>query len=433
MNARHPVETLADRYRQVRGFTERLCEPLAIEDYVVQATADASPTRWHLAHTTWFFETFALSLAEGAHRPFDPRYAFLFNSYYDAVGVRHARARRGTLSRPTVDEVRRYRQDVDQRVLGVLAGACDHDRRDELARVVEIGLHHEQQHQELILTDLLAAFASNPLRPAYRAPRVASSTSEPHAAPLAFHTLEERVREVGRSGGEFCFDNETPRHRALVGPFAIGSRLATNGEWLAFIDAGGYQRADLWLSDGFATAQAEGWSAPAYWEKQGDRWWTTTLEGAHEVDEAAPVVHVSLYEADAFARWSSARLPTEQEWEVAAEGCADEGGAGGNFVESGALRPLPPTSPGHPGRDARPTQMLGDAWEWTASAYLPYPGYRPWGGALGEYNGKFMSGQMVLRGGSCATPRSHIRATYRNFFPPSARWQFSSVRLAKDA
>ncbi len=406
-------------YRAVRRQTEILSEPLEPEDFVIQSMPDASPTKWHLAHTTWFFETFLLAAALPKYKPRYPQYDFLFNSYYNAIGERIARDRRGLLSRPTIGEVERYRREVDDRMADWL-GSADGPALARLESTVVLGLHHEQQHQELILTDLKHAFASNPLRPAYhdRDP-VPTAGSQP----LRWHGYPAGVRPVGHAGEGFAFDNETPRHPEYVGAFELASRPATNAEFLAFIADGGYDRPDTWLSDGWTARKARSWSAPLYWEQAGRGWKVMTLAGLAEVVPDEPVAHVSYYEADAFARWSGARLATEAEWETAA---ADRPIAG-NFLESGLYHPSPT-----PAAADGPVGMFGDVWEWTRSPYTPYPGYRPAAGALGEYNGKFMCNQMILRGGSCATPRSHIRATYRNFFPPDARWQFSGIRLARD-
>jgi ergothioneine biosynthesis protein EgtB len=401
---------LAVRFREVRALTLHLCEPLEVEDYVVQSMPDASPARWHLAHTTWFFETFVLS----GQAPFHPDYRFLFNSYYNAVGDRWERAARGALSRPTVREVMDYRRAVDKRVLDLFSTPA----AEPLFSVVELGLHHEQQHQELLLTDLKHAFGLNPLRPAYRP----APPPQPVApAPLTWTEYPAEVRFIGHGGTEFAFDNERPRHRVHVGAFRLSGRLATCAEYLAFMNDGGYARPELWLSDGWAACGRHGWQAPLYWEKREGQWWLMTLHGLRPVDPAEPVCHISHYEADAFARWSGARLPTEAEWEVAAEGRPVRG----RFLDPGRLHPAP--------AGADDSQLFGDAWEWTASAYSAYPGYRPPPGALGEYNGKFMCNQLVLRGGSCVTPPGHVRPTYRNFFGPEARWQFTGVRLAEDA
>jgi ergothioneine biosynthesis protein EgtB len=411
------ARALAARYREVRAATERLRAPLSAEDCAVQSMPDASPTKWHLAHTTWFFETFVLERAGAPYRPFDPSYRFLFNSYYNTVGPQHTRAERGLLSRPGLEDVIRYRAAVDEAILGWLAGA--RAEGSPLLPTVEVGLHHEQQHQELILTDLKHALGGNPLRPAYRA------LPEPRAAvppPLRFQRFEEAVHAIGHGGGGFAFDNEGPRHRALVPAFELATRCATNGEYLAFLEDGGYERPELWLSDGFAWQRAEGVRAPLYWERDGAGWRTFSLGGLRPLRLEEPVTHVSYYEASAFAEWAGARLPSELEWEVAAAGAPAEG----NFVERELFHPAPASGTGV-------VQLFGDVWEWTRSDYGPYPGYRPAAGALGEYNGKFMCNQRVLRGGSCATPASHIRASYRNFFPPPARWQFSGIRLARDA
>jgi ergothioneine biosynthesis protein EgtB len=405
---------LLERYTEVRRATERLCEPLAVEDYVVQAMPDASPARWHLAHVSWFFETFVLQPCAADYRALDERYGDLFNSYYNGVGPQFARTARGTLSRPTVAEVFAYRAHVDK----AMAALLDDDRRlGDIAAVIELGLQHEQQHQELLVTDLKYNLGANPLRPPYRA-RVRMAAAAP---PFAFVACGGGLVEIGHAGPGFAFDNERPRHRVFLAPYALGARLVTNGEYLEFVEAGGYRRPDLWLSDGWRTARDRDWSAPLYWELVDREWRRYTLGGLAPLEADAPVVHVSYYEADAYARWRGARLPTEPEWEHAA---ADQSIAGHLLDDE-------PDEP-RPASEAGLTQLYGDAWEWTASAYLPYPGFRPLSGALGEYNGKFMVNQMVLRGGSCATPRSHIRATYRNFFPPDARWQFSGIRLARD-
>jgi ergothioneine biosynthesis protein EgtB len=412
-------EILAARYRAVRAQSERLAAPLAVEDYVVQSMPDASPAKWHLAHTTWFFETFVLMRDAAGYTPFSPHYGYLFNSYYEAAGDRHPRPRRGLLTRPTVEEVRAYRAHVDAHIVALLARAKAADLA-AIAPVLTLGLHHEQQHQELFLTDLKHAFAQNPLRPAYGplAPRSTAPTP-----PIGWIPFPAELRVIGHREEGFAFDNESPSHPEYVGAFRIASRPVTCGDYLTFLEDGGYRRADLWLSDGWAAVRENGWEAPLYWEKRGDAWHVFTLGGMREVDLEEPVCHVSYYEADAYARWAGARLPTEAEWEVAAAGAP----LAGNLLESGRHHP------GAASGAASPAQMFGDVWEWTRSAYAPYPGFAPLEGALGEYNGKFMCSQLVLRGGSCATPESHIRRTYRNFFPPGARWQFSGIRLAKDA
>jgi len=409
--------SLAERYRAARAASEALAAPLSPEDCALQSMPDASPVKWHLAHTSWFFETFVLERAEERFEPYHPSFRFLFNSYYQSVGPQYARPHRGLLSRPTLAEVRAYRAAVDERVAALLArgGVA----ADALA-VVELGLHHEQQHQELLLTDVKHLFGGNPLRPAYRELAPPPRTE---VAPLRFVGFDAGLRELGHAGPGFAFDNEGPRHRAYVPAFTLASRAATNGEFLAFVEDGGYERPELWLSDGFAWRAAEGVSAPLYWEKTDGGWTTLTLGDVRALRPEEPVVHVSFYEAAAYAAWADARLPTEAEWELAAA----EAPVDGNFVEGGRLHPAP--APAGPGL----AQLFGDVWEWTRSDYAPYPGYAPGAGALGEYNGKFMCNQRVLRGGSCASPRSHLRATYRNFFAPGARWQFSGVRLARDA
>jgi len=414
---------LARRFTAVRRSTEELCRSLTPEDCVLQSMPDASPVKWHLAHTTWFFETFVL--APLGMEPYHPQYGYLFNSYYNAVGERHCRPRRGLLSRPTVEEVYRYRAHTDALMMEQLEN-LGQARKAELAKVIELGLHHEQQHQELILTDIKHAFAANPLRPVFREGR-RERAPRGGAAALGWIGYEEGLVEIGWAGRGFAFDNEGPRHRVYQQAFSLSDRPVTAGEYLEFIRAGGYRRADLWLSDGWSAANEQGWEAPLYWEPAGGHYRIMTLAGMRDIDPAEPVCHVSYYEADAFARFAGARLPTEVEWELAAK----EAEIRGNFVESGALHPVydgldVPASRG-------PRQMFGDVWEWTASGYSPYPGFKPLSGALGEYNGKFMCNQLVLRGGSCVTPVSHIRATYRNFFPAQARWQFSGIRLARDA
>ena len=405
---------LYEAYRQVRRTTESLAAPLSAEDQLVQSMPDASPVKWHLAHTSWFFDTFVLDGLEG-EPPVRAERALLFNSYYEAVGPRVARSRRGLLSRPSLDEVQAYRREVDARMARWLEGGRLPAAR---ARLVELGLAHEQQHQELILTDVKHALHANPMAPAY----LETARDAPAAAhPVGWRRHEERIAWIGQDGAGFSFDNERPRHRVLVAGFELATRLVTAGEYLEFIRDGGYRAPSLWLSDGWAEVQASGWTAPLYWSEENGGFSLFTLGGRRPLDPVEPVCHLSYYEADAYAHWAGARLPTEFEWEVAAA----EPSAKGAFLESGALHPRAAAAAG-------PAQMIGDAWEWTASAYAPYPGFRPEEGAAGEYNGKFMSGQMVLRGGSCATPRSHIRTTYRNFFPPAARWQFSGLRLARD-
>ena len=408
---------LAARFAEVRRATRTLAAPLTPEDALVQSMPEASPAKWHLAHTTWFFEAFVLARAERAFVPFHETYAYLFNSYYEAAGPRQPRPQRGLLARPSLDEVLRYRAQVEQRVEAALAGELG----DDLLDVVELGLAHEEQHQELLLTDVKHAFFSNPLRPAYApAPRRPG-----RAAPPAVELLprDGGLAQIGAPPSGFAFDNERPRHRVLLSPHALASRPVSCREWLAFMDDGGYRRPELWLSDGWAAVQRAGWAAPLYWEPDGAGYSVFTLSGTRPLDPDEPVAHVSYFEADAYARWAGGRLPTEAEWETAAEGAAPDG----TFADDGLLHPAPARA------GAGPRQLLGDVWEWTQSAYAPYPGFRPLAGALGEYNGKFMVSQLVLRGGSCATPRAHVRASYRNFFYPDARWQFSGVRLARDA
>jgi len=399
---------------------------LEIDDYGLQSMTEASPAKWHLAHTTWFFETFVLAEAVAGYRPFHPGFAHLFNSYYETVGSMHPRPQRGLLSRPTVAEVQRYRDHVDEHMQGVL------DRGDldpTLAAVVEVGLHHEQQHQELLLTDLKHGLSHNPLRPTYRRPKPSPSSSG-GAPPLSWLEHPGGLLEVGHPGEGFGFDNEFPRHRAYLRPFSIASRLVTCGEYLEFMADDGYRRVELWLSAGWEMVNRLGWHAPLYWERTGEEatWQSFTLGGMRAVDLAEPVCHISLYEADAFARWHCSRLPTEAEWEVACSPRPVEG----NFLERETFHPTALGTGLAAPRDSGPHQAFGDTWEWTASAYAPYPGFRPLDGALAEYNGKFMCNQLVLRGGSCATPASHARASYRNFFTPESRWQFSGLRLARD-
>ncbi len=418
-----PTEALAGRLAGVRALTLSLAEPLSAEDCAVQSMPDASPTKWHLAHTSWFFETFVLEPGLRGYVPFDPAYRVLFNSYYVAVGDRHPRPQRGLLTRPSLADIRRYRAHVDaalDRLLGEAGGP------PPSAGLIELGIQHEQQHQELILTDIQHALSLNPLLPAYL-PALPTVTD----AGVGWRWLgfEGGIVRIGHRGEGFCFDNEQPAHDVLLQPFELASHPVTQGEFVAFIDDGGYRRPELWLSLGWDRRAAQGWEAPLYWFRSGDRWRRFTLRGVADLDESAPVAHLSYFEADAYARWRGARLPTEAEWEWAARQAGGDPTSddSANFLESAYLTPrtAPPSS-------APMQQAFGDVWEWTSSAYAAYPGYRPAAGAVGEYNGKFMCGQYVLRGGSCATPRSHIRASYRNFFPPEARWQFSGLRLARD-
>jgi ergothioneine biosynthesis protein EgtB len=424
--------TLARRYQTVRDQSLALAAPLSEADCQVQSMPDTSPTKWHLAHTTWFFETFVLERFEPGFRPFNPAFRVLFNSYYQGVGDQHPRPQRGLVTRPGMAEVRAYRAQVDRRVAALLA----HSDAPELAALVELGLQHEQQHQELLLTDIKHLLACNPTDPVYRGhwPLVPVAP-----APLRWIAFDGGQADIGHEeGAGFAFDNETPRHTVLLTPHALANRPVTHGEWLAFMHDGGYSDPRWWMAAGWDWVRSQRIEAPLYWRTDGDPaqnggWTNFTLHGRMPIDPHTPVVHISWFEADAYARWCAAqqdepiRLPTEAEWEHAAQTLGPELQARANFMDSGALHPLP-LAKDQPGLQ----QMGGDVWEWTASAYLPYPGYRPWTGAVGEYNGKFMINQMVLRGGSCATPRDHLRASYRNFFPTDARWQFSGLRLAKD-
>lgn len=421
----HPVESLnrnpiRDYYLKVRAATVSLCVPLAVEDYVIQTMVDVSPPKWHLAHTSWFFENFLLLPYLAAYQVFHPQFGYLFNSYYETVGSFNPRKQRGFLSRPTVNETLDYRNHVD-RFMEELITHADTEQWRTLAPLLLLGLHHEQQHQELLLTDIKYNFAMNPLRPAYR-PHITLSTES--ARPMEWLHCLGGIRQIGCADGEFAFDNERPRHRVFLENYRLASRPITNGEYLSFIEAGAYRDPQYWLSEGWLTVQKQQWQAPLYWEQRDNAWWMMTLSGMREVNLAEPVCHISYYEADAYARWAGKRLPTEAEWESAAGDSAMQG----NFRESGVLHPLP-CSPD----SSKPAQLFGDVWEWTQSPYAPYPGYLPAAGSIGEYNGKFMCKQMVLRGGSCVSPSAHLRATYRNFFPPEARWQFSGLRLAEDA
>jgi ergothioneine biosynthesis protein EgtB len=396
------ISSLAEQYRAVRAYTERLCDPLETEDYVVSSMPDVSPTKWHLAHTSWFFETFVLAPKDPSYIALHPKYAFLFNSYYVQAGERHCRAQRGLVTRPTVQEVYAYRRHVDEHMVRLLEHLDD-------TQSVTLGLHHEQQHQELILTDIKHVFWTNPMRPALLAPDAEPSGRAARGCPpggaqpangLTWREISEGLYTIGNSGSDFSFDNETPAHRVFVEPFKIGTHLVTNREYLEFIDDGGYRRADLWLAAGWTLVHEEKREAPLYWERTPDGWTEFTLAGTRPLELDAPVCHVSYFEADAFARWAGQRLPTEAEWEIAARGMPE----------------LP--------------QLYGERWQWTQSAYVPYPGYKPAAGAIGEYNGKWMSDQWVLRGSSLATPPGHARVTYRNFFPSDTRWQFTGIRLA---
>jgi len=430
-SAVHPVHpgsdeasrrALIDEYRRVRALSEQLCEPLAVEDYVLQTAVEASPPKWHLAHVSWFFETFLLRPYLDGYRVFHERFDYLFNSYYEQTGTGFwPRPERGLLSRPTVAEVYAYRAHVDAGMERLLAD-CRPERWPVVAERLAIGLSHEQQHQELLVTDIKYNLAYNPLRPAYREDLPANPFAQP--APLSFTALEGGLIEIGAAGDGFGYDNEFPRHRTWLAPYRLANRLVTNAEYLAFVEDGGYRNPALWLADGWTRVKQDGWQAPLYWGRSDDGvWQEMTLGGPRALNPAEPVCHVSYFEADAFARWAGKRLPSEAEWEHAAAGRP----VAGNFVDDGRFHPRPA-----PASAEGPAQLFGDCWEWTGSAYLPYPGYRAADGALGEYNGKFMCGQMVLRGGSCATSRDHARASYRNFFYPHERWQFKGIRLAED-
>jgi formylglycine-generating enzyme required for sulfatase activity len=452
------VLPLARRLAETRRLSLALAEPLSAEDQVVQPSDDASPTKWHLAHTTWFFETFVCKPHLAGFRTLDERFAYCFNSYYEAAGPRQPRGKRGLLTRPSLEDVLHYRRHIDA-ALEAMFKAGVPQRQAAVAELIELGINHEQQHQELILTDILALFASQPLQPAYRPasfspsprassargegrgegrPHTAAQASAPHPNPLPaeergegthalhWHDFPGGIHRVGHAGNSFFYDNECPRYEVLLREYRLASRLVTNREWLEFMADGGYANPAHWLADGWATVNAKGWTAPGYWEGEQGEWRQMTLHGLVPVDLDAPVCHVSYFEADAFARWAGKRLPTEFEWEAAAAGLPVRG----NMLGSGALRPLP-ASAIHAGD--KPAQMFGDVWQWTQSAYAAYPGFRAGPGALGEYNGKFMNGQYVLRGASCATPEGHSRATYRNFFYPHQRWQFTGIRLADDA
>ena len=411
--------TLSHRFGVVRARTESLCAPLEIEDYVIQASDSVSPPKWHLAHTTWFFETFILLPFATGYRVFDEAYAHLFNSYYETAGTFFPRTQRGLLSRPTVAEIYRYRSHVDDALQTLLKNLPQQSAHDILVRV-ELGIEHETQHQELLLMDVKYNFSINPLKPAYqRIPATPAVASPPG---MGWHEFAGGIVEIGHDGTDFSYDNERPRHQTLLQDFRLGSRLVTNEEYLAFIANGGYQRSDLWLSDGWHTINTRNWQAPLYWSKVGSNWQQFTLSGLLALNLHEPIAHLSYYEADAFARWAGKRLPTEAEWEHVAAPRPIEG----NFLDSGRLHP-------QPARQSGLTQLYGDLWEWTQSAYSPYSGFRPLPGTLGEYNGKFMIDQMVLRGGCCVTSQDHIRASYRNFFRPADRWMFSGLRLAEDA
>lgn len=414
MNPCEPADVI-ETYRRVRERSLALASPLSAEDCCAQSMPDASPTKWHLAHTSWFFETFVLERGEKEFKPFDPAFRVLFNSYYNAVGDRHPRPQRGLLTRPGLDVVLAYRADVDRRIVTWLASSR---KNEELAALVELGLHHERQHQELLLTDIKHLFSRNPLLPAYGlAPETGDAMT-----PLTWQDFAAGLVEIGHAGSGFCFDNETPRHRVFLQPYRLASRLVSNDEYAVFIAAGGYADPGLWLAEGWDWRVSQGKEQPLYWEKGAGGWQEFTLGGLRPLNPHQPVVHVSYYEADAYARWAGARLPSEAEWENAAADLPLRG----HFADSAVFHPRAAAAAGL-------GQMFGDAWEWTQSSYAPYPGFRAGPGAVGEYNGKFMVNQYVLRGGSCVTPEDHVRASYRNFFPASASWQFSGIRLAQDA
>lgn len=411
---------LESNYKRVREFSHHLASPLTTEDYVIQSMPDVSPTKWHLAHTSWFFEEFVLSKVYKDYKSINPKYKFLFNSYYVQVGERHCRPKRGLISRPTVDEIYEYREDVNKKMERLFNNLDEKDFSD-VAHIIEIGIHHEQQHQELIVTDIKHVFSENPLDPVYSERN--DSNDEENNTDLKWINFEEGIYEIGNNGSSFGYDNEFPQHKSLVQGFKLASRLVTNREYLEFIKDGGYEKTELWLSDGWSAVSSNGWKAPLYWDDTKEQWWNFTLNGFKKVNPNEPVCHLSFYEAEAFARWAGARLPSEFEWEVASKDIEVDG----NFVENGNFGPIAINTTEKPLQ-----QMYGDVWEWTRSPYSPYPGYKTLPGALGEYNGKFMCNQMVLRGGSCATSKTHIRNTYRNFFPPESRWQFMGLRLAKD-
>jgi ergothioneine biosynthesis protein EgtB len=395
---------LINFYRNIRQCSEQIGQPLATEDYLIQSMPDVSPPKWHLAHTTWFFETFLLVPYLKGYEIFHPQFGYLFNSYYEAIGDRHPRSQRGLLSRPTVEEVYQYRHYVDRAMEELLK-----ETSRNLESLITLGLHHEQQHQELLLTDIKYNFAINP----WHIPNISINSARQET----YLNYPGGLYEIGYEGEEFAFDNESPKHKVYLQDYSLSSQLVTNGEYLEFIEAGGYNKSAYWLAEGWTTVQVEKWQAPLYWEKIDGKWWMMTLSGMRPVAENEPVCHVSLYEADAYASFRGKRLPTEAEWEIVAKKLA----IAGNFVETEKFHPIPAAN--------NSSQMFGDVWEWTQSAYLPYPGFQTAAGAVGEYNGKFMCNQMVLRGGSCVTSQSHIRYSYRNFFPPSARWQFTGIRL----
>ena len=426
------AERLLARFHEVRNFSAKLADNLAPEDYVVQSMPEVSPTKWHLAHTTWFFETFILKKWITGYRDAVPEYAYLFNSYYNAAGAMHRRDLRGLISRPTVDETKKYRESVNAGIDDLVSNS-DEKLFREIEPILILGIHHEQQHQELLVTDIKHVFAQNPLYPVFSPRKIDNVKTD--IGSLKFVEFNEVTTEIGHHGDGFCYDNELPRHRALILPFALANRLVTNREYLEFMADNGYSRPEFWLSLGWTTVNEQNWRAPLYWIERDGEWWSFTLSGLRKVDPSEPVTHLSYFEADAYANWAGARLPTEFEWERASDKIdpPKDGSAvadiEGNFVETEQFHPTPlDKSP----RDGQLAQMFGNVWEWTRSSYSPYPGYRAEPGALGEYNGKFMCNQYVLRGGSCATSETHIRKTYRNFFQPDKRWQFMGIRLARD-
>ena len=418
-----PAE-MVGRYQRIRRRTEELCAPLEPDDYMLQAMPDASPAKWHLGHVSWFFETFLLRPRLDGYKATEDMYQFLFNSYYNGAGPQWYRPARGQLSRPTVPEVYDFRAHINGSMVELVESTSP-DELEVLGSLMTLGLNHEQQHQELLVTDLKYNLSVNPLRPAYH--ETPPATGE--QTDMEWVGYEGGIHHIGHDREGFAFDNEWPRHEALLHPYQLASRPTTNGEYIEFMEAGGYTTPDHWLSEGWKTVQSLGWIAPLYWEKIDGRWWSQTMSGMRPIDEHGPVAHVSYYEADAYARWAGKRLPTEQEWERAA---ADEP-IEGNFADSGRLHPSPASEHSNSGHRGRLRQIYGDLWEWTQSPYSAYPGFQPLEGTVGEYNGKFMVNQMVLRGGSCATPADHIRPSYRNFFPADARWQFSGIRLADNA